>query len=39
MRAEIQRKALRFQEVTAPAYRCASICVVNLVTIEEAKLR
>jgi len=30
MRADIQRKPLRFQEVTAPEYRCVSICVTRL---------
>jgi len=31
MRADIQRKPLRFQEVTAPEYRCVAFCVVDLV--------
>jgi len=30
MRADIQRKPLIFQEVTAPHYRCVSICVTRL---------
>jgi hypothetical protein len=30
MRADIQRKPLAFQEVTAPVYRCVSICVTRL---------
>ena len=30
MRADIQRKPLRFQEVTSPKYRCVSICVTRL---------
>jgi hypothetical protein len=30
MRADIQRKPLGFQEVTAPHYRCVSICVTRL---------
>ena len=30
MRADIQRKPLGFQEVTAPEYRCVSICVTRL---------
>ena len=29
MRADIQRKPLGFQEVTAPVYRCVSICVTR----------
>jgi hypothetical protein len=35
MRADIQRKPLGFQEVTAPAYRCVSICVTDLTRQEE----
>jgi hypothetical protein len=31
MRAEIQRKPLGFQEVTASKYRCLAFCVVDLV--------
>ena len=31
MRADIQRKPLGFQEVTAPHYRCVSICVARLI--------
>jgi hypothetical protein len=30
MRAGIQRKPLRFQELTSPKYRCVSICVTRL---------
>jgi hypothetical protein len=30
MRADIQRKPLGFQGVTAPDYRCVSFCVTNL---------
>jgi len=30
MRADTQRKPLGFQEVTAPHYRCVSICVTRL---------
>jgi len=30
MRADIQRKPLGFQEVTALHYRCVSICVTRL---------
>jgi hypothetical protein len=30
MRADTQRKPLGFQKVTAPHYRCASICVTRL---------
>ena len=30
MRADIQRKPLGFQEVTAPVYRCVSFCVTRL---------
>jgi hypothetical protein len=30
MRADIQRKPLGFQEVTASYYRCVSICVTRL---------
>jgi hypothetical protein len=30
MRADIQRKPLGFQEVTASHYRCVSICVTRL---------
>jgi hypothetical protein len=30
MRADTQRKPLRFQEVTASHYRCVSICVTRL---------
>jgi hypothetical protein len=30
MRADIQRKPLGFQEVTALHYRCVSICVIRL---------
>jgi hypothetical protein len=30
MRANIQRKPLGFQEVTAPEYRCVNICVTRL---------
>ena len=30
MRADIQRKPLRFQEVTSLHYRCVSICVTRL---------
>ena len=35
MRADIQRKPLGFQEVTAPVYRCVSICVTDLTRQEE----
>ena len=31
MRADIQRKPLGFQEVTAPKYRCVAFCVVDLI--------
>lgn len=31
MRADIQRKPLRFQELTSPVYRCVSICVTTLI--------
>jgi hypothetical protein len=31
MRADIQRKPLGFQEVTAPVYRCVSFCVTRLI--------
>jgi len=31
MRADIQRKPLGFQEVTASKYRCVAFCVVDLV--------
>jgi len=30
MRADIQRKPLRFQELTSPKYQCVSICVTRL---------
>jgi len=30
MRADIQRKPLRFQELTSPKYWCVSICVTRL---------
>jgi hypothetical protein len=30
MRADTQRKPLRFQELTSPVYRCVSICVTTL---------
>jgi hypothetical protein len=30
MRADIQRKPLRFREVMSPIYRCVSICVTRL---------
>jgi len=30
MRADTQRKPLRFQEVTPPKYRCVIICVTRL---------
>jgi hypothetical protein len=35
MRADIQRKLLRFQEVTLPKYRCVAFCVVDLMKLEE----
>jgi hypothetical protein len=35
MRADIQRKPLRFQELTSPVYRCVSICVTDLTREEE----
>ena len=35
MRADIQRKQLRFQEVTSPKYRCVSICATNLNRVQE----
>ena len=35
MRADIQRKPLRFQEVTSPKYQCVSFCVTNLNRAEE----
>jgi len=35
MRADIQRKPLGFQEVTAPVYRCVSFCVTDLTREEE----
>ncbi len=31
MRADIQRKPLGFQEVTASYYRCVAFCVVDLI--------
>ena len=39
MRADIQRKPLGFQKVTAPVYRCASICVTNLTPSNELLAR
>ena len=35
MRADIQRKPLGFQQVTAPVYRCVSFCVTDLTREEE----
>jgi hypothetical protein len=35
MRADVLRKPLGFQEVTAPVYRCVSICVTDLTRQEE----
>ena len=35
MRADIQRKPLRFQELTSLKYRCVSICVTDLTREEE----
>ena len=35
MRADIQIKPLGFQEVTAPDYRCVSICATNLMRSQE----
>jgi hypothetical protein len=35
MRADTQRKPLGFQEVTAPVYRCVSICVTRLTRSKE----
>jgi len=35
MRADTQRKPLGFQEVTAPVYRCVSICVTRLTRSQE----
>jgi len=35
MRADIQRKPLGFQEVTAPHYRCVSFCVTRLTRSQE----
>jgi hypothetical protein len=35
MRADTQRKPLGFQEVTAPDYRCVSICATNLMRSQE----
>ena len=35
MRADIQRKPLGFQEITAPHYRCVSICVTRLTRSQE----
>jgi len=35
MRADIQRKPLRFQELTSPKYQCVSFCVTNLNRAEE----
>ena len=31
LRADIQRKPLRFQEVTASKYRCVAFCAVDLI--------
>jgi hypothetical protein len=39
MRADIQRKPLRFQEVTSPKYRCVSICVTRLTRSQRAMPR
>ena len=36
MRADIQRKPLGFQEVTASIYRCVVLCVVDLMELYEA---
>ena len=35
MRADIQRKPLGFQEVTASKYRCVAFCVVDLMQLVE----
>jgi hypothetical protein len=35
MRADIQRKLLRFQGLTSPKYRCVAFCVVDLMKLEE----
>jgi hypothetical protein len=35
MRADIQRNQLGFQEVTAPIYRCVSVCVTRLIRSQE----
>ena len=39
MRADIQRKPLGFQEVTAPHYRCVSICVTRLTRFQQILAR
>jgi hypothetical protein len=39
MRADTQRKPLGFQEVTAPHYRCLSICVTRLIKSQETLSR
>jgi len=36
MRADIQRKPLRFQELTSPVYRCVSFCVTRLTRSQQA---
>jgi hypothetical protein len=38
MRADIQRKPLGFQEVTASHYRCVSICVIRLTRSQQTPL-
>jgi len=35
MRADIQRKPLGFQEVTAPDYQCVAFCVADLIKLNK----